>query len=95
MKTNSTYFFIAIIVGITLLYSFTKNKEKYISPTVVPSKCYSCEQQYPSGYEWMGQKNKCFSCQKQLFAVSQGLPQNTFDQEPVKYSSVAKLGYMA
>lgn len=95
MKKYNYYFLIAVIVGVALLYRLTGKKESYTSPISVPSKCYSCEKQFPSGYEWMGQKNKCFSCQKQLFAVSQGLPQNVFDDEPVKYSSVAKLGYMA
>lgn len=29
-----------------------------------PTKCFSCERQFPPGQEWRGQSTKCFSCER-------------------------------
>ncbi len=95
MKKHYTYFLLTIIVAIAFLWNYKKQKEHYTTALDVPNKCYSCEKQFPPGYEWMGQKSKCFDCESQLYAMSRGLPQNVFDAKPIRYYTQPKLGYMS
>ena len=44
-----------------------------------PSKCYSCENQFPDSQKWRAQPTKCFSCEAQ--SGFQGQPSKCFDCE--------------
>lgn len=95
MNREHIYIILIAILAAALMWNFTTKKETFATALDIPNKCYSCEKQFPSGYEWMGQKSKCFDCESQLFAISQGLPQNVFDAKPIRYYTQPKLGYMA
>ena len=90
----SFFFLIVTISFVALLWYYSAKHERFISALDIPNKCFDCEKQFPAGYEWMGQKTKCFDCQSQLFAMSQGLPYNVFDTQPIRYYTQPKLGYM-
>ena len=97
MQYTNWYILIAILASFILLSlgTYRAKKEAFMKMDDMRSKCYSCEKQYPAGYEWMGQKSRCFDCESQLFAMSQGLPHSIFDNEPVRFSSLPKLGYVS
>lgn len=96
MNITKRYFVLAvIIVLVALLWNYNTKRERFTTALDIPNKCYDCEKQFPSGYEWMGQKSKCFDCESQLFAMSQGLPHAVFDAKPIRYYTQPKLGYMA
>lgn len=50
-----------------------------------PSKCYSCESQFPVEYAWIGQKTKCLSCERDALLRSGGNPMSVFNEHPIKY----------
>lgn len=50
-----------------------------------PSKCYSCESSLPPQYAWMGQKTKCFSCERDAVRQACGTPNAGFDAHPIRY----------
>lgn len=35
-----------------------------------PTKCFSCERQFPVGYRWAAQPTKCFSCERHAAAAA-------------------------
>jgi hypothetical protein len=41
------------------------NDPKFADPALsFPSKCFSCEAQFPIGERWRGQQTKCFACER-------------------------------
>lgn len=98
-----TYLFYIIVVSIVvILFLFTKQQKFPQDEINYASKCYSCENQYPHPYAWMGGKSKCFSCERDSFMRSHGNLCSVVNEHPIKYYSsepyrgmgYAKAGYV-
>jgi hypothetical protein len=50
-----------------------------------PTKCVSCERALPPDLAWMGQKSKCFDCERDLIDRSGGDVRAAFDAHAVRY----------
>lgn len=51
---------------------------KFADPALsFPSKCFSCEAQFPVGERWRGQQTKCFACEQAALAMERISPQFT------------------
>jgi hypothetical protein len=49
-----------------------------------PTKCFSCERQFPSEYQWLGRNTRCFSCERDLVRRT-GNPSAGSLAQPIKY----------
>jgi hypothetical protein len=100
----ATVVFVLTFCYILWRYSgrYSRTQEGFNSALDHPTKCVDCERQFPPNYAWMGQKTKCYSCEKQAFHMSGGDPSAVFDEHPIKYygnvplqgAGNANLGYM-
>lgn len=97
-------YFIIILIVLCILYLIGKKEHFIVRPAMDhPTKCVSCENQYPSDYAWLGMKTKCFSCVKDAYNRSCGNPMAAFNQQPLRYyeyqpnigMGYPKAGYLA
>lgn len=83
---NSYAILTSIIIVISLVFLIhNRNTETFSSALDHPSKCFSCERQYPPQSAWRGGKTKCFSCLKQAYDLSGGNECAVFNEQPIKY----------
>ncbi len=63
MNQYKIYFLIAIL----LICSFLNSNDEHFTNLYLaePTKCFSCENQLPHPYKYMGGRTKCFSCENQ------------------------------
>lgn len=87
MKQHKFLFLFLIFFILMFLKVCTTIIEKFVgSPLNHPTKCFSCEAQYPPQYAWMGQNTKCFSCEQDMLQRT-GRPDAVFNSHPIKYYS--------
>ncbi len=93
---------ISIILVVCLIFNLYKRNTETFSAIDHPSKCISCEKQYPSQCAWRGQKSKCYSCEIDALRRSGGDECAVFNEHPIKYYELPpipgmgypKMGYM-
>lgn len=79
-----------ILVGFVVL----KKKESYYSPQesaiLHATKCLSCDNplMISNGKVFVGQKSKCYSCEKQAMQSACGNPLAIYKEHPLKYYSM-------
>ena len=85
MNQFKIYFLIAILLLCSYL---NNNQENFINLHLAePTKCFSCENQLPYPYKYMGGRTKCFSCEDQYVRMhgpqygSLGQPSKCFSCE--------------
>jgi hypothetical protein len=87
MKINFQIALFTFIVAIIILVFGFRRKERFQGTWAGdhPSKCYSCEASLPPQYAWMGQKTKCFSCERDAIRQACERPNAGFDAHPIRY----------
>jgi hypothetical protein len=93
--------FIVIVISLVFIIH-NKNIERFSSALDHPSKCYSCNNQYPPQSAWRGGKTKCFSCETDALKRSGGNECAVYNEHPIKYYELppipgmgyAKMGHM-
>ena len=90
---------------IVIIYKKRNPNQEYTQPALEhPTKCVDCEHHLTSNNNiYVGQKSKCYACERQAFRSSCGNPLAVFNEHPIRYYSLPpiqgmgfpKAGYMA
>lgn len=84
--TSPIFFLLCIVTGAAFAMGFWRLLERFQQSALFhPTKCVSCERQFPSGYAWMGQKTRCFDCERELAARHPHDPSAAFGAHPRRF----------
>ena len=69
---------VVALVSLIAVFIYKTPQEEYTNlPLAGPSKCFSCEQQFPPNLRWQGRQTKCFDCERQLASSDPALANYT------------------
>lgn len=86
-KSCTTSFAIFVLLAfflVVFIVSSNKMYENFSNALDHPTKCFSCEKQFPPELAWKGQNTKCFDCEKDMITRT-GNVSAAFQAHPIKY----------